>query len=154
MTSSYETLFREFREYKLLRNNNYIINFIDKNWWDYGLHKNIIYSWFLWIFISLTLINCLFYETLITKFFHITFLTMHKKEEICTINPLINYIYNIPRATLLTLFFIFATFLQVLTNEDRIFKSDVFMINSYAILLNCIGYIFLLFVFESILNQI
>ena len=154
MTTSYETLFREYREYILLHDNHYILNFIDKNWWDYGLHKNIIYFWFLWLFIIITLTNCFFYEALITKYFNITFLTMHKKEEICTINPIINFIYNIPRAALLTLFFIFATFLQVLTNEDRIFKSDVFVINSYAILLNCIGYIFLLFVFESILNQI
>jgi len=153
MTRSYETLYREFREYKLLHKNQYIMNYIDKYWWDYGLHKEIIYLWFLTIFIALTLLNCFFYDKLVSKYFNIHFLKKTKPSVICQINPILHYMYNIPRATLLTLFFVFATFLQVLTNEDRIFKSDQFLINTYVIIINCLGYVFILFVFDSILSQ-
>jgi hypothetical protein len=153
MTRSYEALFREFREYQLLQKNQYIMNYIDKYWWDYGLHKEVIYFWFLALFILLTLINCFFYDKLVSKYFNIHFLKKTKPSVICQINPVLHYMYNIPRATLLTLFFVFATFLQVLTNEDRIFKSDQFLINAYVIIINCLGYVFILFVFDSILSQ-
>ena len=152
MNNSYRILFREYSEFKLLSENKPIWNFIEKNWWNYGLNKEWVYFWFASLLTFLTLINGIFYENLVSEHFNITFLKKSKPNEACELNPILNYIYNLPKAALLTFFFVFATFLQVLAGEEKIFKTDHFLVNTYAMLINCIGYIFILFVLDIVAN--
>ncbi|MEE3003551.1 MAG: pentapeptide repeat-containing protein, partial [Pseudomonadota bacterium] len=150
MNNSYKVLFREYREFKLLSENKYIANFVEKNWWNYGLNKEWVYSWFAIIISILTLLNGFFYDIFVSKYFNINFLKVPQPNAACQLNPILNYIYNLPRAAILTFFFVFATFLQVLANEDRIFKTDHFLVNTYVMLINCLGYIFIIFVLDIV----
>ena len=152
MERSYNALYREYRQYELLSNKHTFINFIQKHWWDYGLQKYRLFTWFFMTIIFLTLLNCIFYNTLVTKYFNIYFLSKSKPDVACQLNPIVKFLHNIPRAIFLTIFLVFATFLQPLVGEEKIFKTDHFLINSYVILINCLGYIYILFIFDIIMN--
>lgn len=152
MEKSYQKLYREYRQYEFTAKKQHVLNFVHKHWWDYGLDKNRLFSWFLLIMTVLTLINCLYYDTLVTTYFNIYFLDAVKPDIACQQNPILNYLHNIPRAIFLTIFLVFASFLQHLVGEEKIFKTDHFLINSYVIFINCLGYIFLLFFLEILFN--
>ena len=152
MDRSFKQLYREFREYELLVNKQNVMNLLQKHWWDYGLDKNRLFGWFLLIMTILSLVNCLFYNTLITKYFNVYFLDKVEPDIACQQNAALNYIYNIPRAIFLTIFLVFASFLQPLVGEEKIFKTDHFLINSYVLFINCLGYVFLLFTLDIIMT--
>lgn len=152
MERSYKSLYREFKQYELLANNRPLANTIQKYWWDYGLEKNRLFVWFFGIMSILSLLNCCFYNLLITKYFNIYFLNQIEPDIACQLNPILNYLYNIPRAIFLTIFLVFASFLQPLVGEEKLFKTDHFIINSYVLFINCLGYVFILFVLDIIMN--
>lgn len=152
MEKSYQKLYREHQQYEFTTKKQHVLNFVHKHWWDYGLDKNRLFSWFFLIMSTLTLINCFYYDTLVTTYFNIYFLDAIKPDIACQQNPILNYLHNIPRAIFLTIFLVFASFLQHLVGEEKIFKTDHFLINSYVIFINCLGYVFLLFFLEILFN--
>ena len=152
MKKSYQKLYREYREYEFTVRKQHVLNFVHKYWWDYGLDKNRLFGWFLLLMTALSLMNCFFYDILVTKYFNIYFLDSVKPDIACQQNPILNYLHHIPRAIFLTVFLVFASFLQHLVGEEKIFKTDHFLINSYVIFINVLGYVFLLFFLEILFN--
>ena len=152
MIQSYQRLFREKEQYSYLHHGQYLQNTLSRIWWDYGLDKNRVYLWFFYFFTCLTLINTFFYDQLISKYFTIHFLNTCTPTIATELNFVARYIQRIPQTALLTFFFIFATFLSILYSETKVFKTNSIIINTYVILINTIGYIFILFFINTILK--
>lgn len=152
MIQSYKALYREKEQYTFSHNGQYLRNILSKYWWDYGLDKNRVYLWFLYFFSGLTIINTFFYDKFISKYFTIHFLNTCSPTMATNINPVVRYIQKIPQTALLTFFFIFATFLSMLYSETKVFRTNSVLINTYVILINTIGYIFILFFINTIIG--
>jgi|GEM_PF-3478182 len=152
MRYSYEKLYVEYEQYKLLAKNKFIHNYISKIWWNYGLDKNKIFTWFLFFMLGLTIINSFYYDALVATYFNVPFLNKSTNTPITDKNCVIKYIYNFPQSLLLTFFFVFATFLSILISHTRVFKSGYFPVNIYVILINSIGYVFIMFFIDIILS--
>lgn len=152
MIDSYEKLKIEYERYKLLSQERHLSNLIQKHWWNYGLNKERVFTWFLLFMLVLTCINGFFYNLFVSKFFTIHFLKKVTPNPATKVNYLLQYLYNLPRAALLTFFFCFATFLLMLVSETKVFKTDNFIVNAYVILINATGYVFILFFIDSLLN--
>lgn len=148
LDKSYHKLSVEYAEYKYLKNNQPILNAIDKYWWDYGFDKSRIFLWIIIIILFFTLINNLFYEQLLKNAYDIPYLHSYPNEFIKK-NFFARFIYNFPYALLYTITLFWGKLIGF-NIDSRRFESKNYFLNLYLYLIIIIGLACVFFAFNSI----
>ena len=148
----YKQLSIEFYEYKYLRDNQYLLNFIDKYWWNYGFDKSRIFLWILVIILFFTIINSIFYDELMDRAYKIGFLKKEMEHDSIKNHWITSFIYNIPYAFLYTIYIFFGRMMGFKIDTER-FKSNNYFINLYLVTIIASGLLCALFAFNSIFKS-
>ena len=144
----YHQLFIEYSEYKYLKHHHYILNVLDKYWWDYGFDKSRIFFWIIVIISFFTIINDLFYERLLKNVYHIPYLNNYLNKSIEK-NFFARFIHNLPYAFLYTITLFFGKLIGFKI-DAREFKSKNYFANLYLYLIIIMGLTCAFFAFNSI----
>ena len=150
--NDYEILYREYKAYQYLSTGKYLINFVQKYWWDYGLAKQRIFLWILILIIFFTFINTLFFVPLITQYCPIKFLQKLSNIRIVHVNLVARFIYYFPRAIIFTVFLFFGGFIKFGLEPEHL-KTKNLLVNTYLLINVASGFICLFFILEYLTGR-
>ncbi|WP_299521685.1 hypothetical protein [Winogradskyella sp.] len=117
----------QYRDWLYTKDNKYLQNWIDKNWWNYGYNKMLIIRNTIIIFFFLSIINCFFLKKLSSNLYvnkNIEEIVKSNKNK----NRLIRYIINFPSALFYTsqIFFGIRFDYKKLKYEDKLTGIGLF----------------------------
>jgi len=148
----YKKLATEFAEYSYLRDNHYILNAIDKYWWNYGFDKQRIFTWVLRIILFFSIINCIFYDWLVKNAFEVNYMKHIRPNDSLRKNWITLFIYNFPYAFLYTLNIFFGWFIGFFKVNPDQFKSKNYFVNLYLLVIILTGLVCVFFIFNSVIR--
>lgn len=149
LTQDYKRLSIEYAHYRYLRNNQYILNYINKFWWDYGFETSRIYLWIFLFVLIFTFINTAFYDFLVKQAYSIPFLGIYLKDPVIQRNYVTRFIYNLPFAFVYTVTIFFGVLLGFKAKPNY-FKSKNFFINLYLLIITSLGFMCTVFMINNI----
>ena len=143
LTEKYETQDKLFQELKLLHNNHPILNFISKNWWDYGYDKGRIFFNSFAFFLIFFVLNIIFFKQLKTVYFPVKFIskTSEKLGQRYNPRPIIAIFYQLPGIFLYTAFLFWGLKLDLKEIEIKKNGAIILIICQYLLGVICLAYL-------------
>ncbi len=148
--TSYRKLYSEYREFQYLRDNRPVTNLFSKYFWDYGQDRARVFLWLGLLFATYTIINAIFYRTLIDKYCRIEFLQNVDISKERALHPVLRFVYFLPFSFVLTFILFAGGFLKLgvtITN----FQGRSFIVLSYILSITAIGFSSLFFILSFLL---
>ncbi|MGF7075327.1 hypothetical protein [Mucilaginibacter sp. 3215] len=141
----FEVLDKSYQEVKLVHNGHYIINFISKNWWDYGYNKSKVTINAFILYLIFFLINLLLFDT-ITKVYYPSNIEsyIHNKaihDKVFHKNKLTQLITKSPSVLLYTAFIFWGLKLDLKELKIKNWWALILIVFEYTIGVICLAYI-------------
>lgn len=143
---SYEEVDKEYRKWKHLNHNQFFIDWLDENWWDYGYNKLLVLRNTFLIFLFFSFVNCWFLAKLSSDLYYderVHSVVSKRSQK----SRLKNFFVNIPAAVFYTsqIFFGIKFSYDKLKYADKLNGVRVFFLFYFFLMylsgLICIAYI-------------
>jgi hypothetical protein len=152
LETSYQKLDIEYQQLKYREKNQFISDFFQRIWWNYGYEKERIFSWILWITIFLTIINTLFLYSLMGSIYEMNFLNYDRVQEHRTLHhPFLGFFLNLPTGFCYTVILLMGGAFGIKFNSSQI-KLPGFLGLIYIITIGLIGISFSAFILNLIID--
>ena len=149
--TSYNLLYPEYREFLYASKDNWFANYMQKNWWNYGINKEWVFVWIAWFLLFFTVINSFFFESLVKNHCSVPFLEKTTYDFSIKKNPLIRYVYYFPRALILTIILFFGGSIRLGVRISN-FKGNNLLVNIYLMIMLITGFICMFFMFKYLIG--
>ncbi|MCH9770784.1 MAG: pentapeptide repeat-containing protein [Gammaproteobacteria bacterium] len=148
---SYSLLYAEYKSFVYNYHRQYIINFVQKYWWNYGLDKSRIFIWMFVLLFIFSIINTLFYKALVEGAYHVSFLDIGKNYRASQKNPVVRFILNFPITLVYTIMLFFGGLMGFQRNANE-FTSKSWLVNLYLMIMIAFGLLCVLFILNFIIK--
>jgi uncharacterized protein YjbI with pentapeptide repeats len=136
---SFEKLDIEYKKLKYGENKQYVKNYVQENWWNYGYNKEYIFIWIFWFTSILTLVNTVFLSQLMGRIYVMDFLDYQKVLDRNKLNhPLLSFFMNLPTGFLYTVVLLIGGAFGMKFNSSQI-KFPGFLGLTYIISIGLLG---------------
>lgn len=146
---SYRAASIELEQYKYARDDRWLMNEIERHWWDYGFEKERIFVWIGVLISAFTLVNNLFFAWLLENAFQVEFLLPYVRRPPDEENPVIRFVLNLPLALMYTAI-LFLGSLFGFSREVSHFRSHWLPVNIYLFFIMAAGLVCTMFILNFI----
>jgi uncharacterized protein YjbI with pentapeptide repeats len=151
--NDYQKLSIEYKKFTYKTKNQYILNFIQKYWWNYGFSKERVYLWIVTILLVLSIVNTFLFPMLIKYGYKMPFLHTNYSESMVKQNILARLTLQFPLAFIYTVTITFNSFIGFRRTVDEIKRGNLF-ITCYNIFMMILGFILALFILNNIIGKV
>jgi hypothetical protein len=143
LSESVEELDKKFQALKLLHNHHPILNWISKNWWDYGYNKGQVFFIACWAFLAFFIINIVLFKSLTHVYYppKIEEYIARVKEKTSSSNRLINIILISPGIFLYTAYIFWGLKLDLKELNIKNWLAMAMILTEYVFGIICLAYL-------------